>query len=135
MGGFIIDGDGKAEMAPIFDNGNSLFPNVDLSAELTLEFVHTRVYKMPGSQFRRWRDGIDDRPMRTNYWEVINDFKDIDILREKIDYAAKQDIESMIAESVIDVPENIARWFQIIIYCRFNCLIKSRDFMKCIRRL
>lgn len=60
--GFIKKGD-SIELSPIFDNGSSLFPDVDLSDWKHADFVWDRTFKIPASQFKMWKPGITDRPM------------------------------------------------------------------------
>lgn len=49
--GFVKKGT-ETYLAPVFDNGSSLFPDVDLTKTYSKDFCKDRVYRMPASQFR-----------------------------------------------------------------------------------
>lgn len=120
--------DDTYKFSPIFDNGSSLFPDVDLSNWMNEEFISRRTFYIPGSQFKMWKDGIDDRPMRTNYFEVFQDAISNELFCNALEKFSKIDIIDIIKRSIIDVPTDYARWFSSIIYSRFNCLVLGRDF-------
>lgn len=123
--GFIKD-NSKTFMAPIFDNGASLFPDVDLTNCYTYDFVKMRVYTLPGSQLKMWKPGVEDRPMRTNYYEIIRDYHDV--FSDELDSLRQLDIDNLIEQSIIYVPEEYAAWFKTIIKFRYECLIMGRDY-------
>ncbi|KSV58737.1 HipA domain-containing protein [Acetivibrio ethanolgignens] len=125
--GFIVN-DGKLRFSPVFDNGSSLFPDVKLTNWKTYDFIKQRVYEIPGSQFKMWREGITDRPMRTNYWQVINDASINANFKKEIKALQSFNVEGAIEQSVLGVPKEYADWFRVIIFCRFNCLIRKFDF-------
>lgn len=68
--GYIKD-DNNIYMSPLYDQGHSLFPDVNLSDWVDTDFIKKRVFEIPGSQFKMWKENILDRPMRTNFYEVI----------------------------------------------------------------
>lgn len=123
--GFIKQ-NGKVKLSPIFDNGSSLFPDVDLSKSKDKDFIKERVFRMPASQFKMWKEGITDRPMRTNFYEIIRDYSDF--FSKELSIVQKLDVSNLIENSIKDVPVEYANWFRVIIKCRFECLIKDRDF-------
>lgn len=125
--GFVMTDDGY-KFSPIYDNGCSLFPDVDLTKWKDDSFLEERVFKIHGSQFKMWKEGITDRPMRTNYHEVIRDAKKIPKFQNAINKYSQIDIDEMIKKSLKDVPKDIGKWFASIIYCRYECLIKNRNF-------
>lgn len=113
-------------LAPIFDNGSSLFPDVNLSDWKHYEFVYDRVFKLPASQFRMWKPGITDRTMRTNFYEIIYQFHDqFNLQLQKMQ---ELDYRRLIDLSILDVPSNFALWFRVIMECRFRSLILFEDF-------
>jgi len=116
----------KTGLSPIFDNGSSLFPDVDLSDWKHYQFVKDRVLRMPASQFKMWKPGIIDRPMRTNFYEIITEFHEV--FKDELAQIANIDYMSIAADSMLDVPENIAEWFRVIIECRFRVLILGENF-------
>lgn len=113
-------------LAPILDNGSSLFPDVDLSNWKHYDFVNTRVFQLPASQFKMWRSDLPDRPRKTNFYDIITNYSDE--FRYELDCISKLDYHKLIEQSIIDVPSGIAEWFSIIIECRFRVLILGEDF-------
>lgn len=122
-----IKKNGETSLAPVFDNGSSLLPDVDLSKSNQKEFCRERVYRIPVSQFKMWKPGITDRAMRTNFWEMIRDFSATHFSNE-LAWAKTLDVVECIQSSIVDVPEIYANWFYKLIYLRFNCLILMRDY-------
>lgn len=123
--GFVYQDD-KIEFSPVFDNGSSLFPDVDLSNWKTYSFIKERVFVRPGSQLKMWKLQYPGRAMRTNYWEIIQDYQDE--FREELEKVQLLDCENLIKQSTIDVPQPYREWFATIIWFRFQCLIMQRDF-------
>ena len=118
--------DGSTRMAPIFDNGSSLFPDVDLSDWKNYDFIQKRVFVLPGSQFRMWKAEYPDRAMRTNFYEMIRDYRDF--FSDELFIMQSLDYKSLIFESTKDVPAGYAGWFQSIIEARFRVLILGENF-------
>lgn len=125
--GFLVI-DGKLKFSPIFDNGSSLFPDVNLANWKTESFIKQRVFQIPGSQFKMWRANITDRPMRTNYWQVINDASINENFVKNIENLKDFKILDAIEKSTVDVPPKYTEWFSCILYCRFYCLILHEKF-------
>lgn len=123
--GFVYSG-GTIKIAPIFDNGASLFPDVDLTNWKNYDFIKERVFIRPGSQLKMWKPEYTDRPMRTNYWETIQLFHEE--FTDELNRVKQLDCESLIKRSIIDVPLAYKEWFHAIIWFRFQCLILGRDF-------
>lgn len=121
-----IKKDGVTEMAPIFDNGSSLFPDVDLQNWNDYDFIRTRVYKMPGSQFKMWKPDIEDRPMRTNFWEIICEFSSE--FSVELQQIRQLDFNNIMLAALADVPLFCYDWLKTISKFRFECLIQNRDF-------
>lgn len=91
------------------------------------EFCKERVYRIPGSQFKMCKDGITDRPMRTNFWEIIRDYSG-KYFSNELEWARNIDIIRAIQLSTIDVPEFCKIWFEKIIYLRFESLIMMKNY-------
>ena len=123
--GFVVRNK-EVVFSPIYDNGASLFPNVNLF-NFDKEFVRTRTYTMPASQFKACREDIKDRAMRTNFWDIIRDFDNPVLKRELMNFS-DINIVPVIQSVTRDVPDIIALWYSIVIYCRYNCLLLRRDF-------
>lgn len=121
---------GTVSFAPIFDNGASLFPGVDLAnVKYSVEFIKDRVFNYPGSQFKMWKTDYKDRPMRTNFYEIIMKYSDN--FQDEIDIISRLDYKDLINKSLRGVPDEYHKWFGTIIECRFRCLIlkeKLEDF-------
>ena len=122
-----IKKDGETTLAPVFDNGSSLLPDVDLTKSNSKEFCKERVYRIPVSQFKMWKPGITDRAMRTNFWEMIRDFS-AEHFQKELEWARAINVKQGIKNSIVDVPKTYANWFSKIIYLRFNCLILMRNY-------
>lgn len=123
--GFVKKG-GTVRLAPIFDNGSSLFPDVNLEIWNSKEFIEERVYHIPGSQLKMWKPGITDRPMRTNYYEILTNYSD-EFHQELVDVQAL-DFNHIMIQSLKDVPQFCYNWFKTISKFRFECLILNRNF-------
>lgn len=114
--------------SPIFDNGSSLFPDVDLSNWRDKEFIKERVYRIPGSQFKMWKSQYPDRPMRTNYWEVLQGAYSDNLFTQVLTEFENIDVLGVSSKILRYVSGECRYWFAVIIYCRYMCLIKKRNF-------
>lgn len=123
-----IKNNGLTKLAPIFDNGASLFPDADLSNWNDYDFIKTRVFIRPASQFKLWKPEYPDRAMRTNYYETISDYSEV--FQNELDMVKKLDFNTLIKRSTVDVPLFCKEWFTTIIYFRFKCLILGEDYDK-----
>ncbi len=123
-----IKRNGITKFAPIYDNGNSLFPNVDLSNWKQYDFIKERVYIRPASQFKMWKKEYTDRAVRTNFNEVLLD--SFSHTAEQIALMKTLDYKTLITKSIKDVPTEYVEWFSTIIEFRFRCLILREDFDK-----
>lgn len=121
--GFVKKGS-KTKLAPIFDNGCSLFPNVDLTGWKDYQYVKDRVIEKPKSQF-----GVSEyggRPVQLNFYEAIKEFRQA--FESELAKVANIDYRNILAASIIDVPPAAAEWFRTIIECRFRLLVLGEDF-------
>ena len=117
---------GITYIAPIFDNGNCLFPDVPLAKTYDKDFIKLRTYRRPPSQFKMWKPEYPDRPMRTNFWEILSDYTS-EFLDELM-LVSTIDCDELIESATVGVPEIIQNWFCLIVHFRFECLIRFRDF-------
>ena len=117
---------GVTKLAPVFDNGSSLFPDVNLEIWNSKNFIKERVYHMPGSLFKIWRPGVTHRPMRTNYYEIISKYSDE--FQQELDEVRNLDFNLIMLQALKDVPSFCYDWFKTISKFRFECLIMNRDF-------
>lgn len=123
--GFIKE-KGITKLAPIFDNGSSLFPDVNLTNWNDYDFIYDRVFKLPGSQLKMWKEGIEDRPMRTNYYEIISQYSEE--FSDELDMVRALDFNLTMKRALTDVPDFCYDWFKTIAKFRFECLINGREF-------
>lgn len=61
-----------------------------------------------------WKTGIEDRAMRTNFWEIINDYSK-QYFSNELEWAKGIDVLAAIDYSVQGVPKEFAMWFSKII--------------------
>lgn len=123
----------KVTFCTLFDLGASLYPDVDLNKWVTEDFIYERTYSIPASQFRMWRDGVTDIPMRTNFYEIILqcvESKNEIFLDEfeKIRSRRNQVLNFLNSFEDSLIPIEFLKFVKIIIYCRFHCLILLEDF-------
>ena len=123
----------RVTFCTLFDLGASLYPDVDLSKWASEDFIYERTYNIPASQFRMWRDGVTDIPMRTNFYEVILqciESKNEIFLDELKKIRSKKSQVLNFLNSFEDslIPKEFLKFVKIIIYCRFHCLILLEDF-------
>ena len=125
--------DNRVRFTTLFDNGSLLFPDVNLKEWINDDFIKKRVFTMPGSQFKMWKEGITDRAMRTNFYEVINQCKQVGdkVFTNCYDsMAQKKDIIVKAINSINHslIPKDFLFFAKVILYCRFNCLILDNVF-------
>lgn len=112
--------------SPIFDNGASLFPDVDLDAERDKEFIRARVFDFPASQFKMWREENTERPMKTNFWQIIKEHHAV--FKEELECMQSLAFESLLETALLDVPSKYAEWFRTIITARYRVMIMMENF-------
>lgn len=125
-------------VAPIYDNGVSLFPGVAdvLNSYCDIykreQFVYDRVFVFPASLFRLKRD--DDSSRRTNYYEMFSK----GIMSAGCEKCVMQLISSYtinkiysIIKSIVgglNIPVMLKRFYIEIVCMRFGCIICRQDF-------
>lgn len=117
--------DNKYKLAPVFDNGSSLFPNLADEDEMlnimnSEEETNKRIYTFPTSQIKL-------NSKKSSYFDVINSlqFKECNIALASIN--AKVDIEkiySFIDNDVLFISDIQKRFYKYMITERFNKIIK-----------
>lgn len=134
--GYLSTIDGYIE-APIYDNGASLFPNVNRVWQQYLdneeEFLHKRVYVIPACLLKRKRDTGEYK--RTNYYEMFNDTTWNSLFNETyhriIDNYSCGDIFNLIVKTVESsslIPKDLKIFYIKIVYMRYACILKRLDF-------
>lgn len=115
--------DNKYSLAPIFDNGSSLFPQLVNEDEMKLilndeDELNERVYKFPTSQIK-----LNDK--KSSYFEAISSLKFNEINKSLLDIYPKIDLEKM--NSLFDslnISNIHKQFYKRMIEERFNKIIK-----------
>lgn len=115
----------KYAMAPVFDNGSSLFPNLTDEDEMkcimrSMEETDKRIYKFPTSQIR-----LNER--KSSYYDVINSCKFEECNRALLTIFKRIDlnkIEKMI-ETTPFITEVQKAFYMYIIKERYNKILRS----------
>ena len=131
------------KIAPIYDNGASLFPNVDrviksyVSVEHREEFLRERVFKFPASLFMIERP---DRCYRTNYYEMFSDLRINHIFANRVRYFREHVSNAQVFKyaynmcfndkDLVDLDFAYKRFYVQIITLRYMCIINREDFHK-----
>lgn len=125
------------KFAPLYDNGASLFPNVNnvinqyLDSSLRYKFLKDRIYVFPASLFKVRKP---DRSYRSNYAEMFQDLRINKLfaecvrnLRSKFSY---KQIFMLIQGIVIkvDLPVYYQRFYIEIVTLRYMCIVLKKDF-------
>lgn len=129
--GYLIDKYGNYSVAPIYDNGSSLFPGVfrQINKFPSIEFMRDRVYVFPASVFMIQRE---DRPYRTNYYEIIQHAKWIGLqqaIKDLTDKYTWQDIFELafVIINPLDIDPRIKEFWVEIICFRYRCIICNEE--------
>lgn len=115
--------DNKYSLAPIFDNGSSLFPQLINEDEMKIilsdeDELNERVYKFPTSQIK-----LNDK--KSSYFEVISSLKFNEINKSLLNIYPKIDLEKM--NSLFDslnISNIHKQFYKRMIEERFNKIIK-----------
>lgn len=115
--------DNKYSLAPIFDNGSSLFPQLVNEDEMKLilsdeDELNERVYKFPTSQIK-----LNDK--KSSYFEVISSLKFNEINKSLLNIYPKIDLEKI--NSLFDslnISNIHKQFYKRMIEERFNKIIK-----------
>lgn len=115
--------DNKYSLAPIFDNGSSLFPQLINEDEMKIilsdeDELNERVYKFPTSQIK-----LNDK--KSSYFEVISSLKFNEINKSLLNIYPKIDLEKI--NSLFDslnISNIHKQFYKRMIEERFNKIIK-----------
>lgn len=116
----------KYTLAPIFDNGSSLFPNMTDETEMqriinSKEETEKRVYKFPTSQIKL-------HGKKSSYYDVIHslEFKECNkALADVYGRISLDKINSFIDNDVLFITDLQKEFYKHIIKSRFDIIIKS----------
>ena len=115
--------DNKYSLAPIFDNGSSLFPQLVNEDEMKLilsdeDELNERVYKFPTSQIK-----LNDK--KSSYFEVISSLKFNEINKSLLNIYPKIDLEKINALfDSLNISNIHKQFYKRMIEERFNKIIK-----------
>lgn len=108
-------------MAPIFDNGASLFPRA-ININIDGNWMKERIYTFPNSKIM-----FDNKRERSSYYEVISTKNIFDNIIQKISlgmiYNALRFIENAL------IPDNLKTLYKTVIYYRYKCILNKEDFV------
>lgn len=125
-------------VAPIFDNGASLFPQVSQNLDKMVEnpklFFKDRVYKYPASVFKIRRNGSRGEDIyKTNYYEMLSDLRVNKTLAEVVKQFRNigvEKIDIIIKDILQDMPITplLKQFYRGIILLRYLCLVCRVDY-------
>ena len=126
-----IKKDNKYRLSPIFDNGSSLFPqlNTDEKIDQVLnnqEEINMRIYKFPTSQ-------VKYKEKKSSYYEIISSLEFEECNNALVRITERADLNKI--NQLIDLVEGISdkrkRFYKIIIKQRFEkILLESYQKLK-----
>ena len=134
--GYLSDGV-NYRIAPIYDNGACLFPDIDLKIDEYInsdkkDFLWDRIEKFPASLFKIKRP---DRAYRTNYYEMFSDLrfnrtfaKLVKNLKSNLSYF---DVFNNISSVVLNIESlDVAykRFFIEIVTLRYMCIVLRMNY-------
>ena len=108
-------------MAPIFDNGASLFPRA-ISVSINENWMKERIYTFPNSKIM-----FDNKRERSSYYEVISTKNIFDNIIQKISLGMIYDVLRFIENTLI--PDNLKTLYKTVIYYRYKCILNKEDFV------
>ena len=134
-------------IAPIYDNGATLFPGVSMvisdyiDSNKRRDFLYDRVYTFPASLFMMERP---DRPYRTNYAEMFSDLRfnkvfagRVKFFKEK--YSINDIFLKMFRVCASSDLSNLGHWYKRfyteIVTLRYACIVKRSDFDKVYKQV
>ena len=138
---------GNYRVAPIYDNGSSLFPNVDRTIQEYLEsstrkqFMFDRIFKFPASLFMIEKP---DRCYRTNYYEMFSDLRINKVFANRVKYFKNNISLSLLSSKckvILDcsdlqnLPYYLKRFYMEIIVLRYACIVCRIDFDKIYNKI
>lgn len=126
-----IKKDNKYRLAPIFDNGSCLFPQLNTDEKLeevlaSQEEIDRRIYTFPTSQIK-----LDGK--KSSYYEVISSLRFDECNKALIRIVERMDISRIydLIDSVVGISEIRKRFYKTILWERYNKILKcSYDALK-----
>jgi hypothetical protein len=142
--GYLSDREGHYQIAPLYDNGAGLFPDVNkVIGQYTdsagrKQFLKDRIFVFPASLFKIKRP---DRAYRSNFYEMLGDLDFNEILRDRVEsfrrrisYSDVFEIVSDLAETT-ELPDVYKRFYVEIVTMRYMCIILRMDFDEVYERI
>lgn len=126
-----IKKDNRYRLAPIFDNGSCLFPQLNTDEKLeevlaSQEEIDRRIYTFPTSQIK-----LDGK--KSSYYEVISSLRFDECNKALIRIVERMDISRIydLIDSVVGISEIRKRFYKTILWERYNKILKcSYDALK-----
>lgn len=142
--GYLMEKTGY-RMAPIYDNGSSLFPDVErqignyvnhIKEGTELKFISERAEKFPASLFQI--ETSDGKTRRTNYNEILSDLRinktlafQVRSIKENVGFeAVYRNTYQILQEAREFIPGIYVRFYLIIICVRYLHLIERKSIEK-----
>lgn len=130
---------GECFSAPLYDNGNCLFPNVYKVIDEFYnfakreKFLKQRIYEFPACLLQVYDSDLG-RYRKTNYYEMFNDLNINDVLRYEctslINNGGLPLITNAILSSISDVPKKYSYFYVMIVIMRYLCIIERKPYEK-----
>lgn len=130
-------------LAPMYDNGACLFPDVfprlhEYCAN-PYKFLYDRTYVFPASLLLLY-SSTEHRYKRTNYGEILKNRDKFSGLRSAcnrvISSKGKQGVFNAICKATMGIPNSILRDFWVsVAFMRYSCLVERNDFETSYRLL
>lgn len=126
-----IKKDNKYRLAPIFDNGSCLFPQLNTDEKLeevlaSQEEIDRRIYTFPTSQIK-----LEGK--KSSYYEVISSLKFDECNKALVRIVERMDMSHIydLIDSVDGISEIRKRFYKTILWERYNKILKcSYDALK-----
>lgn len=132
------------KFAPLYDNGASLFPNVNnvinqyVDSKTRKQFLKDRIYVFPASLFKVKKP---DRSYRSNYAEMFQDLRinrlfaeTVKDIQNKFSY---RKIFILISKIVMEIglPAYYQQFYIEIVTLRYMCIVLRKDFNKSYKEI
>lgn len=140
--GYLSNGN-RYRIAPLYDNGACLYPNVDKVIHLYTDlrsrekFLRDRVFTFPASLFMIEKP---DRCYRTNYFEMFSDLRINRVFAERVKRLRGMFSDADIFKYIWNICVNDSnlinldlvykRFYTQIVTLRYMCIVNRRDFYK-----
>lgn len=133
------------KVAPLYDNGSSLFPDVNRVIEqyknmaTKKEFLFQRIYTFPACLLMRVREDPKTkviRPFRTNYAEMFSDLRINRLFADRVKYIKSKYSDKWIFNTIKSIVEDLPidisykRFYIEIVTLRYKCIVLREEFNK-----